>query len=126
MSGLMNKETAQSQVAHSVLWSEEILINHLLRLNKFILENEFAHFRKRLTFATGISQNLLQNTKVHFMSIYKRSFTIYGILCAIFFFFLIIFTAFPISITNGYYVISNQSKMSFPMLMSFIKRNKAS
>ncbi|MPN41426.1 hypothetical protein SDC9_188972 [bioreactor metagenome] len=49
MSGLMNKETAQSQVTHSVLWSEEILINHLLRLNKFILENEFAHFRKRLT-----------------------------------------------------------------------------
>ena len=46
--------------------------------------------------------------------------------CEIFFFFLIIFTAFPISITNGYYVISNQSKMSFPMLMSFIKRNKAS
>ena len=39
---------------------------------------------KNLTFATGISQNLLQNTKVHFMSIYKRSFTIYGILCAIF------------------------------------------
>ena len=54
-------------------------------LTRLVYENRLNKNKwKNLTFATGISQNLLQNTKVHFMSIYKRSFTIYGILCAIF------------------------------------------
>ena len=54
-------------------------------LTRLVYENRLNKDKwKNLTFATGISQNLLQNTKVHFMSIYKRSFTIYGILCAIF------------------------------------------
>ncbi len=37
-----------------------------------------------LTFVTGVSKNLLQNTKYRFMSIYKRSFTIYGIAALVF------------------------------------------
>ncbi|MDY3741468.1 MAG: protein translocase subunit SecDF [Prevotella sp.] len=54
-------------------------------LTRLVYENRLNKNKwKNLTFATGISQNLLQNTKVHFMSIYKRSFTVYGILCAIF------------------------------------------
>ena len=54
-------------------------------LTRLVYENRLNKNKwKNLIFATGISQNLLQNTKVHFMSIYKRSFTIYGILCAIF------------------------------------------
>lgn len=54
-------------------------------LTRLVYENRLNKNKwKNLTFATGISQNLLQNNKVHFMSIYKRSFTIYGILCAIF------------------------------------------
>ena len=54
-------------------------------LTRLVYENRLNKNKwKNLTFATGISQNLLQNTEVHFMSIYKRSFTIYGILCAIF------------------------------------------
>ena len=54
-------------------------------LTRLVYENRLNKNQwKNLTFATGISQNLLQNTKVHFMSIYKRSFTVYGILCAIF------------------------------------------
>ena len=37
-----------------------------------------------LTFTTGISKNMLQNTNIHFISIYKRSFTVYGIFILIF------------------------------------------
>jgi SecD/SecF fusion protein len=36
-----------------------------------------------LTFATGVSKNLMQNTKYHFMGIYKRSFSVFGILALI-------------------------------------------
>lgn len=54
-------------------------------LTRLVYENRLNKNKwMNLTFATGASKNLLQNTKVHFMSIYKRSFTIYGILCAIF------------------------------------------
>ena len=54
-------------------------------LTRLVYENRLNKNKwKNLTFATGISQNLLQNTKVHFMSIYNRSFTIYGIRCSIF------------------------------------------
>ncbi|MGM9714141.1 MAG: protein translocase subunit SecDF [Prevotella sp.] len=54
-------------------------------LTRLVYENRLAKNKwKNLTFATNASKNLLQNTKIHFMSIYKRSFTIYGILCAIF------------------------------------------
>ncbi len=49
-------------------------------LTRIVYENRHAKNKwTNLSFSTGISKNLLQNTKIHFMSIYKRSFTIYGI-----------------------------------------------
>ena len=54
-------------------------------LTRIIYENRMAKNKwMNLTFVTGVSKNLLQNTKFRFMSIYKRSFTIYGIAALVF------------------------------------------
>ena len=54
-------------------------------LTRLVYENRMAKNKwMNLTFVTGVSKNLLQNTKYRFMSIYKRSFTIYGIAALVF------------------------------------------
>ncbi|MEE1121348.1 MAG: protein translocase subunit SecDF [Prevotella sp.] len=54
-------------------------------LTRIVYENRLNKNKwMNLTFVTGVSKNLLQNTKYHFMSIYKRSYTIYGIAALIF------------------------------------------
>ena len=54
-------------------------------LTRLVYENRMAKNKwMNLTFVTGVSKNLLQNTKFRFMSIYKRSFTIYGIAALVF------------------------------------------
>ena len=54
-------------------------------LTRLVYENRLNKNKwMNLTFVTGVSKNLLQNTKFHFMSIYKRSYTIYGIAALIF------------------------------------------
>ncbi|MBQ2403669.1 MAG: protein translocase subunit SecDF [Prevotella sp.] len=54
-------------------------------LTRIVYENRLNKNKwMNLTFVTGVSKNLLQNTKFHFMSIYKRSYTIYGIAALIF------------------------------------------
>ena len=54
-------------------------------LTRLVYENRHAHGKwLNLAFTTGISKNLLQNTKVHFMSIYKRSFMVYGVFIVLF------------------------------------------
>lgn len=54
-------------------------------LTRLVYENRLAKNKwMNLTFVTGVSKNLLQNTKFRFMSIYKRSFTIYGIAALVF------------------------------------------
>ena len=37
-----------------------------------------------LTFSTGFSKNLMQNTKFHFMGMYKKTFTIWGVAAVLF------------------------------------------
>ena len=54
-------------------------------LTRLVYENRLNKNKwMNLTFVTGVSKNMLQNTKYHFMSIYKRSYTIYGIAALIF------------------------------------------
>ena len=54
-------------------------------LTRLVYENRLNKNKwMNLTFVTGVSKNLLQNTKFHFMSIYKRSYTIYGIAALVF------------------------------------------
>lgn len=54
-------------------------------LTRLVYENRLGKNKwMNLTFVTGVSKNLLQNTKYRFMSIYKRSFTIYGIAALVF------------------------------------------
>ena len=54
-------------------------------LTRIVYENRLNKNKwMNLTFVTGVSKNLLQNTKYHFMSIYKRSYTIYGIAALVF------------------------------------------
>ena len=54
-------------------------------LTRLIYENRLKKNQwMNQTFTTGISKNMLQNTHVHFMSIYKRSFSIYGIFIVVF------------------------------------------
>ena len=54
-------------------------------LTRLVYESRLAKNKwMNLTFVTGVSKNLLQNTKYRFMSIYKRSFTIYGIAALVF------------------------------------------
>ena len=54
-------------------------------LTRLVYENRLNKNKwMNLTFVTGVSKNLLQNTKYHFMSIYKRSYTIYGIAALVF------------------------------------------
>ena len=54
-------------------------------LTRIVYENRLNKNKwMNLTFVTGVSKNMLQNTKFHFMSIYKRSYTIYGIAALVF------------------------------------------
>ncbi|MCF0202331.1 MAG: protein translocase subunit SecDF [Bacteroidaceae bacterium] len=54
-------------------------------LTRIIYENRLAKGKwMGLTFVTGFSKNLMQNTKFRFMGIYKRSFTVFGIAAIIF------------------------------------------
>lgn len=54
-------------------------------LTRLIYENrlEKGHWQN-LKFFTGISKNLLQNTHFHFMSNFKKSFTIFGVIALLF------------------------------------------
>lgn len=54
-------------------------------LTRLIYENRLAK-NKWLgqTFTTGISKNLLQNTNIHFISICKKTFVVYGIFIVVF------------------------------------------
>ena len=54
-------------------------------LTRLVYENRLGKNKwLGLTFTTGVSRNLLQNTKIHFMSIYKRSFSIYAVCIVVF------------------------------------------
>jgi SecD/SecF fusion protein len=54
----------------TAVWITRIVYEN--RLNKDKWQN--------LTFTTGVSKNLMQGTKYNFMGIYKRSFTVFGII----------------------------------------------
>ena len=54
-------------------------------LTRLIYENRLAKNKwLGLTFTTGISKNLLQNTNIHFISICKKTFVVYGIFIVVF------------------------------------------
>ncbi|MCM1078474.1 MAG: protein translocase subunit SecDF [Bacteroidales bacterium] len=54
-------------------------------LTRLIYENRLAKNKwLGLTFTTGISKNLLQNTNIHFISICKKTFVVYGIFIIVF------------------------------------------
>ena len=49
-------------------------------LTRLVYERQMNHDKwLNLTFSTGFSKNLMQNTKFHFMGMYKKTFTIWGI-----------------------------------------------
>ncbi|MCI6501439.1 MAG: protein translocase subunit SecDF, partial [Prevotella sp.] len=49
-------------------------------LTRLVYERQMTHDKwLNLTFSTGFSKNLMQNTKFHFMGMYKKTFTIWGI-----------------------------------------------
>ncbi|TGX83140.1 protein translocase subunit SecDF [Palleniella muris] len=54
-------------------------------LTRLIYENRLAKNKwLGLTFTTGISKNMLQNTNIHFISMCKKTFVVYGIFVAVF------------------------------------------
>ncbi len=54
-------------------------------LTRVVYENRMKHDKwLNIKFCTSFSKNLMQNTRVKFMSLYKRSFTIAGILIVVF------------------------------------------
>lgn len=54
-------------------------------LTRLIYENRLAKNKwLGLTFTTGISKNLLQNTNIHFISMCKKTFVVYGIFIVVF------------------------------------------
>ena len=56
----------------TAVWLTRIVFEHYVNREKWL----------DLTFTTSVSRNLFKDTKYKFMSIYKRSFTIFGILVA--------------------------------------------
>ena len=54
----------------TAVWLTRIVYEHFLNRDKWT----------DLTFVTSISRNLMQGTKYNFMGVYKRSFTIFGII----------------------------------------------
>ena len=49
-------------------------------LTRLVYERQMNHDKwLNLTFSTGFSKNLMQNTKFHFMGMYKKTFSIWGI-----------------------------------------------
>lgn len=54
----------------TAVWLTRIVYEHFLNRDKWT----------NLTFVTSISRNLMQGTKYNFMGVYKRSFTIFGII----------------------------------------------
>lgn len=58
-------------------------------LTRIVYENRMAKDKwLNLTFSTNFSKNLMQGTKVNFMGLYKRTFTIWGVAAVIFIAFL--------------------------------------
>ena len=54
-------------------------------LTRLVYENRMNKDKwLNLTFSTGFSKNLMQNTKFHFMGIYKKTFTIWGVAAVLF------------------------------------------
>lgn len=54
-------------------------------LTRLIYENRLAKNKwLGLTFSTGISKNMLQNTNIHFISMCKKTFVVYGVFVAVF------------------------------------------
>ena len=56
----------------TAVWLTRIVYEHFLNKGKW----------QNLTFTTGISKNMMKDTKFHFMGSYKKSFIIFGILLA--------------------------------------------
>lgn len=57
----------------TAVWITRIVYEHYLNKNKW----------QDLKFTTSVSKNLMQGTKYNFMGIYKKTFTIFGIIIAI-------------------------------------------
>lgn len=58
-------------------------------LTRIVYENRMARDKwLNITFSTNFSKNLMQGTKVNFMSLYKKTFTIWGVVAVIFIVFL--------------------------------------
>ncbi len=77
-------------------------------LTRLVYENRMKKDKwLNLTFTTGLSKNLLQNMNVNFMGMYRKSFTIWGIIALIFIgFFAIRGLSKSIDFTGGrYYVV---------------------
>ena len=77
-------------------------------LTRLVYENRMKKDKwLNLTFTTGLSKNLLQNMNVNFMGMYRKSFTIWGIVALIFIgFFAIRGLSKSIDFTGGrYYVV---------------------
>ena len=54
-------------------------------LTRLVYENRMNKDKwLNLTFSTGFSKNLMQNTKFHFMGMYKKTFTIWGVAAVLF------------------------------------------
>ncbi len=54
-------------------------------LTRLVYENRMSKDKwLNLTFSTGFSKNLMQNTKFHFMGMYKKTFTIWGVAAVLF------------------------------------------
>ncbi|MBQ8736270.1 MAG: protein translocase subunit SecDF [Bacteroidaceae bacterium] len=57
----------------TAVWLTRIVYEHQLNKGKW----------QNLTFTTNVSKNLMQGTKYNFMGIYKKSFTVFGIILAV-------------------------------------------
>ena len=54
-------------------------------LTRLVYENRMSKDKwLNLSFSTGFSKNLMQNTKFHFMGMYKKTFTIWGVAAVLF------------------------------------------
>ena len=95
-------------------------------LTRLVYENRMKKDKwLNLTFTTGLSKNLLQNMSVNFMGMYRKSFTIWGIIALIFIgFFAIRGLSKSIDFTGGRYYVVQFDNATEPESVESALRNE--
>ena len=95
-------------------------------LTRLVYENRMKKDKwLNLTFTTGLSKNLLQNMNVNFMGMYRKSFTIWGIIALIFIgFFAIRGLSKSIDFTGGRYYVVQFDNATEPESVESALRNE--